>query len=130
MANFFLIDHSLRKPGGHHFDYATCVARAANELGFLTTIGTNRLLKRTSPNDPQSIDRLGNVRRVFRETTYQPASYLAGLQHLTRSDCIDLLTEHEPSRIKRYWNFLKRSVLRRRRERFVRQFLDYYCKRT
>ena len=42
MANFFLIDHSLRRLGGHHFDYSRCVAEAANEAGFLTTIGVNR----------------------------------------------------------------------------------------
>lgn len=122
VANFFLIDHSLRKPGGHHFDYTTCVARAANELGFLTTIGTNRLLKRTSLNDPQSIDRLGTVRRIFRETTYQPDSFLAGLQHLTRSDSFDLLNQREPNLCKRYWNSLKRFMHRRRREGFVRRF--------
>lgn len=122
MANFFLIDHSLRKPGGHHFDYVNCLARTANELGFLTTIGTNRSLKRTSCIDAENIDRLGNVRRIFRETTYQPDSFLAGLQHLTRSDSSALLSGNEPNRGMRYWSLLKRSLHLRRREKFVRRF--------
>lgn len=122
MANFFLIDHSLRKPGGHHFDYVRCVARAANELGFLTTIGANRALKPTSMNDPHCLERLGNVRRIFRDTTYQPDSDLAGLQHLTRSKSCAQLNEPDRNRSNRYWKLFNRFLRRRRRERFVRRF--------
>lgn len=123
VANFFLIDHSLRQSGGHHFDYVSCVARAANELGFLTTIGANRSLKKLSASDQQSIQRLGNVKRVFRETTYQPDSYLAGLQHLTRSDCgTALLHDSHSNRIVRFYNRLKNYGHRRRRDKFVQRF--------
>ncbi len=122
MANFFLIDHSLCKPGGHHFDYVDCIARAANELGFMTTIGVNRAFKRKSTSESAGIDRLGNVRRVFRETTYQPVSFLAGLQHLTRSDGPIPMNQQVASRRRRAWNLLKRYRHCRRREGFVRRF--------
>ncbi len=123
MANFFLIDHSLRQSGGHHFDYVSCVARAANELGFHTTIGANRSLKKLSTSDRMSIQQLGDVKRVFRETTYQRDSYLAGLQHLTRSNCGKaLLLDDQTTRFGRYLNGLKNHLHRRRRDKFVRQF--------
>ena len=123
MANFFLIDHSLQKTGGHHFDYARCVAKAANELGFLTTIGANREFGRRTSKQSESLEQFGSVRRVFRQTTYQRDSYLAGLQHLTRSDSRDLLCEDfNLRRVNRYWNGIKRFQHRRRREKFVRHF--------
>lgn len=123
MANFFLIDHSLRQSGGHHFDYVSCVARAANELGFLTTIGANRSLKKLSANDHATIEQLGKVKRVFRHTTYQPDSYLAGLQHLTRSDCGAALREDEnQGSLARLGSRFKTYFHRRRRESFINQF--------
>ena len=80
MANFFLIDQSLKELGGHHHDYVRCVASAASQAGYLTTIGTNRKFKQT-----ESLSPLGQIRGAFRETTYQRDSYLSGLRHLTRS---------------------------------------------
>ena len=80
MANFFLIDQSLRELGGHHHDYVRCVASAAAQSGYLTTIGTNRKFR-----DSETLKPLGQIRKVFRETTYQRDSYLSGLRHLTRS---------------------------------------------
>jgi len=123
LANFFIIDHSLRKSGGHHFDYVSCIAKASNELGFLTTIGSNRAFKKSTGDTLESIEKLGNVRRVFRDHTYQRDSYLAGLQHLTRSNASDsLLNDFEPNALKRFWNSHKRRKHRRRRETFVRHF--------
>ena len=129
MANFFLIDHSLRKSGGHHFDYVRCVAKAASELGFMTTIGANRGLAKQNRNRHQSLgdgneslESLGNVRRVFRDTTYQADSYLAGLQHLTRSESFCHPISEEKSRVSRGWKQLKRFQHSRRRESFVRRF--------
>lgn len=129
VANFFLIDHSLRQSGGHHFDYVSCVARAANELGFLTTIGANRSLKKLSASDQASIRKLGNVKRVFRQTTYQPDSYLAGLQHLTRSDCGSVLREESGQRrFPHLYQSLKNYRHRQRRKKFIRQFA-FDCQR-
>ncbi len=75
MANFFLIDQSLRDLGGHHHDYVRCVAAASTQAGFLTTIGTHHRFREIA-----SLERLGHVRRVFRQTTYQRDSYLSGLR--------------------------------------------------
>ena len=123
MANFFLIDHSLRKAGGHHFDYVRCVARAANEQGFLTSIGTHRSLATLPTSDAGCLDRLGSVRRVFHQTTYQPDSYLAGLQHLTRSKTSAAInTEAAAGHVRRAWGQLRFFKHRRRRDKFVRQF--------
>lgn len=123
MSNFFIIDHSLRKSGGHHFDYVSCVAQAANELGFLTTIGANREFTKANSNDHACLGRLGNVRRTFRSHTYQPDSYLAGLQHLTRSNSGDaLLDVTDLGWVRRFFVNRLRNSHRRRRERFVRNF--------
>lgn len=80
MANFFLIDQSLQKLGGHHYDYVRCVASAANQQGFKTTIGTGGRFR-----GDDLLANLGTVRRTFRQTTYHADSYLSGLRHLTRS---------------------------------------------
>jgi hypothetical protein len=39
---FYLIDHSLKDFGGHHFDYATLILRAAEVSGFDVILATNR----------------------------------------------------------------------------------------
>ena len=123
MANFFIIDQSLRQPGGHHFDYVTCIAQAANELGYWTTIGSHREFAKTDAQVNDSIARLGNICHVFRDTTYQPDSYLAGLQHLTRSNASDaLMSNFESSWFKRILHAQKHRKHRRRREQFVRRF--------
>ena len=123
MANFFIIDHSLRQLGGHHFDYVSCIAEAANELGYLTTIGSNLEFSKSTNASQDSIEQLGNVRRVFRDTTYQPDSYLAGLQHLTRSTSSEaLLSNFESNWFKRLLSSQKHRKHRRRREQFVRRF--------
>ena len=127
MANFFLIDHSLRKSGGHHFDYVRCVAQAANELGFMTTIGANRALRkqpsgRGVAKPGENLESLGNVRRVFRETTYQSDSYLAGLQHLTRSESHSAPLTDSSNRVRKNLDQFKRFRHNRRREQFVRRF--------
>lgn len=122
MANFFLIDHSLRNCGGHHFDYVRSVAQAANQLGFHTSIGTNRAFQRQSLNHHDGDETLENVHRIFRDTTYQPDSYLAGLQHLTRSESLRHI-QASPRRTRRLsWETLKKFNHQRRRERFVRRF--------
>ena len=123
LANFFIIDHSLRQLGGHHFDYVSCIAEAANELGYLTTIGSNREFAKSTNASEDSIEQLGIVRRVFRDTTYQADSYLAGLQHLTRSNSSEaLLSNFESNWFKRLLNSQKHHKHRRRREQFVRRF--------
>jgi hypothetical protein len=147
VANFFLIDQSLRDDSGHHCEYAQCVARAANEMGFVTTIGAHRrlpqLLSRSKTSHPtndrtngrpslklkqesswpiESLDDLGSVRRVFHNTVYHGDSYLAGLQQMARSKSrVEL-----PSTSRGSWaGMLSRVGFYRhwrRRENFVRRF--------
>lgn len=157
MASFFIIDHSLKSAGGHHFDYAHCVAEAATDLGFQAIVGTHRKfnpelwdgdsfdgssdagsrkLIRTDANEAVAAALRGRqpgtgrddkqaccVTPVFRKTTYQRDSYLAGLQHLTRSHCGKALVDESQlgwmARLRHQTRFL---LHRRRREWFVRQF--------
>ena len=123
MANFFLIDQSLQHLGGHHYDYARCVAAAAQQTGYQTTIGTSQKFQ-----NGQSLANFGNVRRSFRQTTYHPDSYLSGLRHLTRSnaDYLDngpkkrqVSIRHGFKGVVKKWQLLKH---RARRERFIRSF--------
>lgn len=114
MAKFILVDHSLRDTGGHHFDYVQCIARAANEMGFETSIGCNRKFRSGD---------LANSRSTFRHTTYQSDSYLAGLRHLTR----EKINYLEP--VPKDLNFYQKAKYvwqirrhKKRRAEFIRQF--------
>lgn len=126
MANFFLIDQSLRELGGHHHDYVRCVATAANEAGYLTTIGTHQKFR-----DTKSLESLGPIKRVFRETTYQRDSYLAGLRHPTRNRSDFLPTpplEHRHHRLRDRFSLsnltriVRQAGHRIRRKRYIRNF--------
>ena len=79
MARFYLIDHSLITGGGHHFDYATCVVEAANEIGFDSIVAANKKISSdlTFEQTP--------VVAAFENTVYHRVSWLAGLQHLKRT---------------------------------------------
>ena len=126
MANFFLIDQSLKELGGHHHDYVRCVASAAAQSGYLTTIGTNRKFR-----DSDSLSHHGQIRKTFRETTYQRDSYLSGLRHLTRSrdsflppnscseDPYQLRSAISPSR---WLHSLRRNRHQARRQRNIKNF--------
>lgn len=115
MAKFYLVDHSLRETGGHHFDYVQCIARAASEMGFETLVGAHR-----SYRDEQ----LNNVKSVFRNTTYQPDSYLAGLRHLTRRKVDFLQPESADSN---WFRRLKFGLDYRRHKKRRTQFVDRFA---
>ncbi|MEM9410691.1 MAG: hypothetical protein AAGA30_06230 [Planctomycetota bacterium] len=119
MANFFLIDQSLQELGGHHHDYVRCIASAAQQADFLTTIGTNQKF-----HDSMALQSLGQLKKVFRDTTYQPDSYLSGLKHLTRNHCDYLAGFRSVSRpsISRIWNLFRNYRHKLRRKRNIRNF--------
>ena len=128
MANFFLIDQSLREVGGHHHDYVRCVASAAAQSGYLTTIGTNRSFR-----DSDSLNELGQIRKVFRETTYQRDSYLSGLRHLTRSrDAFIPGNGYHDERTRwsrmfspfKLFQSLRRFLHHGRRQKYIRNFAE------
>ena len=118
MANFFLIDQSLEKLGGHHFDYVRCVAEACRSRGFKNTIGTNQRFKKDD-----GLKKFGKIRGVFRNTTYLPDSYLSGLRHLTRSGdrFLELETREDQAILNPRLRW-RRWRHRARRESLVQQF--------
>ncbi|MEL7496607.1 MAG: hypothetical protein AAFN77_03295 [Planctomycetota bacterium] len=139
MANFFIIDHSLKSAGGHHFDYAQCVATAAYQLGFEVIVGANRRFDSSVwdsefSRDAQSsksefnsfVDipsRPPRVVPVFQQSTYQRDSYLAGLRHLTRSHADQALADEQKMGWMERWRHHGKHLLhRRRREVFVRRY--------
>ncbi|MCH2178485.1 MAG: hypothetical protein MK106_06740 [Mariniblastus sp.] len=120
MANFFLIDQSLEKLGGHHFDYVRCVAEACRLRGFKNTIGTNHRFQKDD-----GLKKFGKIRGVFRNTTYLSDSYLSGLRHLTRSG--DRFLELETREDRHILNprlSWRRWRHRARRASFVQRFAD------
>ena len=125
MANFFLIDQSLESLGGHHHDYVRCVADVASKSGYLTTIGTNRKFRNSD-----ALDTFGQIKRVFRENTYQADSYLSGLRHLTRatSDFVPDLKSNRARSFKNWstptgiFNSLQRWRHSNRRQKKIRNF--------
>lgn len=118
MAQFFLIDQSLQRVGGHHYDYVKCVAQAARENGYRVSIGVNRHCRSV----PQ-VESFGEVRRVFRNTTYTRDSYLTGLRQLTRAHnrYLELFYRHQTG-IRAFRDLTRRIRHERRRERIIRQF--------
>ena len=125
MANFFLIDQSLKDVGGHHHDYVRCVASAATGAGYLTTIGANQKF-----HDCHALKSYGQIRKTFRDTTYQRDSYLSGLRRIS-GDSSDYLPP-KPSRRQMRKGFVQpfKSVYQRirtarhrwRRQKNIRNF--------
>lgn len=114
MASFFLIDHSLRNTEGHHFDYVQSVSRAASKTGLKTFVGTHRDF------DSNLLD---DVAPVFRETTYQSSSYLAGLRHLKRQKFnFANPLESNGGVLKRFTFYRSFKQHKRKRAQFIRQF--------
>lgn len=85
VATFYLIDQSLRDHRGHHFDYACNIAQAAKQNGFDTVLGTHRRFPLLRGDEANLCGADCRIEHNFRDTTYQPGSDLAGVQHLTRS---------------------------------------------
>ena len=122
VANFYLIDHSLRKRGGHHFDYVRCLAEVSEENGFNTQIGTHQDFGKLRHDEENELSQLGTVKSVFRDTTYQSDSYLSGLQHLTRGNSHQILTDPPAGLNQRVRHSFKKHRHHRRREKFVCRF--------
>ena len=130
MANLYIIDQSLKKSGGHHLDYARCIALAGQEQGFQTTLGAHRSFTpevwQAATDSARSEDSTA-IRAVFRDTVYQADSYLAGLQKTTRSKSANALS---PPTKASWWKRVKHSVhvlLHRRRRRLIAQRFAASC---
>lgn len=73
MAKFVLIDHSLGGIGGHHYDYAMHVLRAAEAFGFETVLAANRRFRRRG-DFPAAC----RAYSLFRYHTYSKYTIFAG----------------------------------------------------
>jgi hypothetical protein len=76
----YVIDHSLRSSGDHHYDLMWSLASASQANGLRTVIGTHASFQESIPGIPAHA-----IRRRFRDTMYQPMSRIAGLRKMTRS---------------------------------------------
>ena len=130
MANLYIIDQSLKTSGGHHLDYARCIALAGQEQGLQTTLGTHRSFAPEvwqAATSGTGADDSTVVRSVFRDTVYQADSYLAGLRKTTRSRSADAISPPPKS------NWLKRIkhgvqvLLHRRRRKLIAQRFAAGC---
>lgn len=65
MARFFFLDQSLKGIGGHHYDYAVHVLRAADQNGIDTILAANRSFRDTGAFPEQC-----QVHSLFRHTVY------------------------------------------------------------
>lgn len=65
MSTFYLLDHSLKGVGGHHFDYAFQVLQAASDAGWRIVLATNRRF-----HDRARLPADWLVESPFRFTTY------------------------------------------------------------
>lgn len=103
VANFFLIDQSLKGVGGHHFDYSYQIAKAAMNRHAVADLTHNRSSQSSRVGDtangrgPSDLKvviganrKFSNfdafpqceVRSCFRYTTYSPSSNLVGIREM------------------------------------------------
>jgi hypothetical protein len=76
MPRFILLDQSLKKAGGHHFDYALQVLRAAAELGCAPVLISHKRFRGHA-----SLPRDCLVLPMFRHDTYNEYSIFFGTRH-------------------------------------------------
>lgn len=131
MDRLFLIDHSLRDTGGHHFDYVRSLASAAQQAGIGVTIGCHQDLAVDSRKKDielsDALHQLGDVRAVFTETVYQRDSWLAGLRCSKRSGPIRDVESNVGAQgrlIGGWMDSIKQRRAKRRRQHVIRQFSD------
>ena len=74
MSNFVVIDHSVKRIGGHNYEYALHVLTAAEEQGFRPVLAVNRRFF-----ERQRLPATWQLYAPFRHTTYE-AARLAGKQ--------------------------------------------------
>ena len=150
MAFFYIIDNSLSRIGGHHYEYTRCVSQAAIDFGFSCVVGTHRRFDPTTvlandnlllnknlqpekdtgpalrlkPNSNQNDNSESdlNWRPVFRNTTYQRDSLLPGLANLKLKNTPDSGYDKTEGLLN-WWN---QALQLRRRRSLIRSFA-YDC---
>ena len=77
MTKFILIDHSLQSVGGHHFEYALHVLRAAERAGFDVWLAANRKFQ-----DVGKFPEHWKVRPIYQHSTYTRHRVSAEVKHI------------------------------------------------
>lgn len=120
MTRLYIVDQSLVNCGGHHYDYTTCVAEAAQAMGFAPVIAANKRL------DCQAQFSNSVLHRVFENTVYQRDSYLAGLRQLKRCrvelDGFVNRSDQSPHLWTRLKRFYRHRSSQQRRRKIIQQF--------
>ena len=130
MANLYIIDQSLRISGGHHLDYARCIALAGQEQGFQTTLGAHRSFTPEvwqAATASAGTDDSTVIRSVFKDTVYQADSYLAGLQKTTRSKSVDAILPPPKSNWSKRIKHSVHVLFHRRRRQLIAQRFAAGC---
>ncbi len=70
MTKFILIDHSLDGVGGHYFEYALHILRAAERAGFEIWLATNRRFRGSN-----KLPGHWNIRSVYELTTHSRLNF-------------------------------------------------------
>lgn len=116
MAKLYLVDHSLRSSGDHHFDFVWCLARASREMGFETIVAAHRDFR-----DASQLSECCTVRPLFHRTAYESPSYLSAIERMQRrsSPFSKQRSSSVMGRLGRQWQL---SRLERKRRAFLESF--------
>jgi hypothetical protein len=120
MAYFYLIDQSFRDEGSHHGDYVHCVGWAAKEAGFNVIVGAHRQLSRAWSHSILSY--CTGIKPVFRNTTYQGVSELAGIRRMKGRPSNEKDPNPSSGTFYRWVQRFKSFQAERRRESLIGQF--------
>ena len=98
MSKFILIDHSLDKIGGHYFEYALHVLKAAERAGFEVVLATNRRFRGS-----EKLPRHWTVCPLYELTTHSGRNYSAEIERPRRSSAWPTAT------LANWWNDRRRQ---------------------
>jgi hypothetical protein len=107
MSKFILIDHSLDGIGGHYFEYALHVLKAAERAGFEVVLATNRRFQGSD-----KLSRYWTIRPVYELTTHSRLTFSAEIERPHRRSRTPPL-----AKLASWWNDRRR---RRRIAAFAR----------
>lgn len=116
MAKLYLVDHSLRSSGDHHFDFVWCLARSAREMGFETIVAAHRDFRGTN-----QLSDTCTVRPLFHRTAYEGPSYLSAIERMQRRSS-PFARRRSNSILGQLSNRWQLSRLERKRRGFVESF--------
>ena len=130
MAKIYIIDHSLKNIGGHHYDYVLHTSQAASRAGLEVIVAANRSFQEAS-----KISEVANIFPLFRHTTYSPFTETVAskgcnspvdpYQDNQKIDVFPLRTIFKPRKFRRRWNrYQERSKLKHEQKRRINHIVD------